>query len=63
LIRFYSIYIVTAALTELISDAKSSFDPENIQGFIDAFLVEMNKGNDESFTVSENRFWWNFSAL
>jgi len=39
-------------LQDTINEHKLSFDPDDPRDFIDAFLVEMSKKNDKSFTVS-----------
>ena len=40
-------------LRKLIDEHKETYDSENLRDFIDTFLLEMEKGKDSTFTVSQ----------
>ena len=42
-------------LRSFVKDNEETFDEHNIRDFIDAFLLEMKKKTNESFTVSSSK--------
>ena len=49
--QFFSIHFVSGAVASIIKEHQDTFNEDDIRDFIDAFLVQINRRTDETYTV------------